>query len=103
MNIIDTQSMQSSVASLVVGANSQGSRNTQSPTIRGQGATFQASLSIAVYKAEAPLPGALTFSLQGGPGIYRDLQNIQALKGPQGTPFGRNTKGVADVTRLTMQ
>lgn len=95
MNIVDTQSLQSSVPSLVVGANGQGSRDTQSPTIRGQGATFQASPGVAVYMAEAPLPGALTLSMQGGPGSYLDLQNVQVLKGPQGTLFGRNTTGGA--------
>jgi outer membrane receptor protein involved in Fe transport len=95
MNIVDTQSLQATVPSLVVGSNGQGSRETQSPTIRGQGATFQASPGVAVYMAEAPLPGALTLSMQGGPGSYLDLQNVQVLKGPQGTLFGRNTTGGA--------
>ena len=95
MNIVDTQSLQSSVPSLVVGANGQGSRDTQSPTIRGQGATFQASPGVAVYMAEVPLVGTITLSAQGGPGNYLDLQNVQVLKGPQGTLFGRNTTGGA--------
>ncbi len=95
MNIVDTQSLQATVPSMVVGANGQGSRNSQSPTIRGQGATFQASPGVAVYMAEAPLPSTLTLSAQGGPGNYLDLQNVQVLKGPQGTLFGRNTTGGA--------
>jgi len=95
MNIVSTQNLQSSVPSLVVGANGQGQRDVESPTIRGQGATFQASPGVAVYMAEAPLPGALTISSQGGPGNYLDLQNVQVLKGPQGTLFGRNTTGGA--------
>jgi len=33
--------------------------------------------------------------MQGGPGNYLDLQNVQVLKGPQGTLFGRNTTGGA--------
>jgi iron complex outermembrane recepter protein len=43
MNVVSTQSLQSSVPSLVVGSNGQGLREVESPTIRGQGATFQAS------------------------------------------------------------
>ena len=30
-----------------------------------------------------------------GPGYFYDLQNVQVLKGPQGTLFGRNTTGGA--------
>ena len=37
------QDLQASVPSLVVGPNGQGSREAQSFTLRGQGATFQAS------------------------------------------------------------
>ena len=93
--INSTQSLQASVPSLVVGANGQGSRETESPTIRGQGATFQASPGVAVYLAEVPLISTITLSQQGGPGNYLDLQNVQVLKGPQGTLFGRNTTGGA--------
>jgi iron complex outermembrane receptor protein len=93
--ITSTQSLQASVPSLVVGPNGQGSRDVESPTIRGQGATFQASPGVAVYFAEAPLVSALTLSTQGGPGNYLDLANLQVLKGPQGTLFGRNTTGGA--------
>ena len=56
MNIVDTQGLQSRVPSLVVGPNGQGQRNVGSPTIRGQGATFQAAPGVALYMAEAPLP-----------------------------------------------
>lgn len=89
------QDLQASVPSLVVGPNGQGSRDSQSFTIRGQGATFQASPGVVVYVNEVPLPAALTLSQQGGPGNFVDLESLQVLSGPQGTLFGRNTTGGA--------
>lgn len=89
------QDLQASVPSLVVGPNGQGSRDSQSFTIRGQGATFQASPGVVVYLNEVPLPAALTLSQQGGPGNFVDVESLQVLAGPQGTLFGRNTTGGA--------
>ncbi|WP_313801526.1 TonB-dependent receptor [Sphingobium sp.] len=89
------QDLQASVPSLVVGPNGQGSRDSNSFTIRGQGATFQASPGVVVYMNEVPLPAGLTLSQQGGPGNFIDLENMQVLSGPQGTLFGRNTTGGA--------
>lgn len=89
------QDLQASVPSLTVGPNGQGSRDSQSFTIRGQGATFQASPGVVVYLNEVPLPSALTLSQQGGPGNFVDIENLQVLSGPQGTLFGRNTTGGA--------
>jgi iron complex outermembrane receptor protein len=94
-NITTSQDLQGTVPSLVVGANGQGSRDTQSFTLRGQGATFQASPGVVVYMNEVPLPAPITLSQQGGPGNYADLENVQVLAGPQGTLFGRNTTGGA--------
>jgi len=93
--IAKEQDLQASVPSLVVGPNGQGSRESQSFTIRGQGATFQASPGVVVYLGEVPLPAPLTLSQQGGPGNFVDLENLQVLSGPQGTLFGRNTTGGA--------
>ncbi|MEC3948199.1 TonB-dependent receptor [Sphingobium sp. HWE2-09] len=89
------QDLQASVPSLVVGPNGQGSREAQSFTLRGQGATFQASPGVVTYMNEVPLPSAITLSQQGGPGNFLDLENMQVLAGPQGTLFGRNTTGGA--------
>lgn len=91
----EEQDLQASVPSLTVGPNGNGSRDAQSFTIRGQGATFQASPGVVVYLNEVPLPSGITLSQQGGPGNFVDLENLQVLSGPQGTLFGRNTTGGA--------
>jgi len=54
--------------------------------------------SVGVYFADvaAPRGGGGTGSGNGaGAGDFFDLQNVQVLKGPQGTLFGRNTTGGA--------
>ena len=88
------QDLQGRVPSLVIGSNSQ-MRNTESPTIRGQGAQFGASPGVVIYMAEVALPSDPVANYQGGPGKFYDLSNLQILKGSQGTLFGRNTTGGA--------
>jgi iron complex outermembrane receptor protein len=93
--VVEAQDLQATVPSLVVGNNGNPSREAQSFTIRGQGATFQASPGVVVYMNEVPLPAAISVPQQGGPGNFVDLENVQVLNGPQGTLFGRNTTGGA--------
>ena len=66
--------------------------------IRGFTQENRTTPSVAVYFADvvAPRSGGSTGGGDGaGPGFFYDLQNVQVLKGPQGTLFGRNTTGGA--------
>ncbi|HEY4547936.1 MAG TPA: TonB-dependent receptor [Pedomonas sp.] len=78
----------------VPGLNISGQRRGEASFyIRGQGPgifnTGQRNFtSVAIYFAEVPADIA-------GSGTFYDLANVQVLKGPQGTLFGRNTTGGA--------
>ena len=94
-NIVSNQDLSGKVPSLVVGQSS-GQRSTQSFTLRGQGSTYGGGPGVAAYFAEVPVPSASdTVAQLGTNTMFYDLQNIQVLKGPQGTLFGRNTTGGA--------
>jgi len=71
-----------------------GSRTNVFVTIRGQsrGVTGNVSPGVLTYFNEVPLPtyGSLIPTY--------DMDNIQVLKGPQGTLFGRNSIGGAVLT-----
>ncbi len=74
-----------------------GNENT-SFAIRGFTQSLRTTASVATYFAEVVAPRGQTSQTSGdgaGPGTLYDLQNLQVLKGPQGTLFGRNTTGGA--------
>ena len=76
--------------------NSNFGAEKQSFVIRGFTQEGKTSPSVGVFFADVVAPrsfGGTTSGNGAGVGSMFDLQNVQVLKGPQGTLFGRNTTG----------
>ena len=72
------------------------SRDAFSVAIRGQRES-NGRPGVVMYLNEVPVPSDVDAGggLAGGPGLLFDLENVQVLKGPQGTLFGRESVGGA--------
>ena len=95
-NIVSASDLGTYTPSLT--ANSRFGPDKSSFTIRGFSQESNTSPTVGVYFADVVAPRAAAGTASGngaGPGSFFDLQNVQVLKGPQGTLFGRNTTGGA--------
>jgi iron complex outermembrane receptor protein len=95
-NIVNAQDLATFTPSL--STNNRYGAESSSFSIRGFVQEQNTAPSVAVYFADVVAPrvqGATTAGNGAGVGALFDLQNVQVLKGPQGTLFGRNTTGGA--------
>ena len=96
-NIVNAEDLAKVVPGLSI--QSRYSSDMSSFAIRGFSQELRTSAAVATYFADVVAPRAGSSVLQGADGggaaYLFDLQNVQVLKGPQGTLFGRNTTGGA--------
>jgi iron complex outermembrane receptor protein len=95
-NIVSSVDLGSYVPSL--STNQSFGAEKASFAIRGFTQEGKTSPSVAVYFGDVVAPrsnGGTTSGNGAGVGSFMDLQNVQVLKGPQGTLFGRNSTGGA--------
>jgi iron complex outermembrane receptor protein len=102
-NVVTLEDLQSLVPSMTVSSSNTGSKDTANVSIRGQGwGSIGGTPAVAMYLNEMPVVTNGAGLLAGGPGLLFDLENVQVLKGPQGTLFGRNTMGGAILLQTAM-
>lgn len=95
-NIVSTSDLAAYTPSLT--ANTRYGPDKATFAIRGFTQEGPTSPSVGVYFADVVAPrvnGSTPGGNGAGAGTLFDLQNVQVLKGPQGTLFGRNTTGGA--------
>lgn len=95
-NIVGARDLANFTPSL--SANARYGADNTTFTIRGFSQEQRTTATVGVYFADAVTPRGSGTNPGGdgaGPGYFFDLQNVQVLKGPQGTLFGRNTTGGA--------
>ena len=95
-NIVNSTDLANYTPSLAV--DSKFGPEKASFTIRGFHQDLNTQPTVAVYFADVVAPhlsSNITSGGGAGVGMMFDLQNVQVLKGPQGTLFGRNTTGGA--------
>ena len=98
-NVVSLAQLQYLVPSMSAYATSF--RDVPTFSIRGLGASIGGSApAVVTYLNEIPIaaPYSLNTGYGGGlngPGLLFDLENVQVLKGPQGTNFGQNAVGGA--------